>query len=963
MAIPHLKSILPILPVLSAGINFVKARSQEDDYRKGVNVLFASTTLSSQWSSVCIVAVKILEQFPANGFTKGLKIGLQVVPLVNFFAMPFLGIIHATLYPDFFQVMTCTQKLAAACDNALRTSQSLNIAQRISCRFTRALGPIAALFPKTLSPLTIKTACFLSQHLGNLAEVAIVIEALALIKFNQKLYTATLLVPLIYYRLSSVGLIPSLMQRLQEYLFPPVVYNALIQAGNLFSKILPIQINAFFSFMNQVNLIKVFIECKLDQFLRQNFIFPHSPTLADLYAPFSSLEQTNLSFEQIDTLFDQNTELEINFAHCCKGADNWICEKNRDFDKFQTLFDQQTWNDRVVRLKCLDDARFRLHLAELIGKKDQLLTPNYDNYLEMAAADSKQTEKTFVMQWFKERCEKWLEMLKEATSQDDQLRQAISRLAGYMIKHPEKSETILLQLVVGKNLVSAISTMSDYDGMVSYQRELEKALRSQHLKRLAEKQKEGPEEDRIRTKAIVLDLVKRLSESSVADASLMVDTTVSLSVQFNSLINEFKCSQQFNNEVTQFLELLKETPHAGANETLKKFFEKSQILLGYLLKNKDKAEPILKKLIPEIAEVSYSYSPALEVLDLSLEQIGLSLLPSDTSFQELLTQWLTTLENNYETVKEGVVNDARFITYLSRKLPHLKDIRPNYEHALAKAVAAAQMNEQPFIMNWFKAQMPLFVAKIKHGAISVMKTSDLGHAVENSEKILPLLLKMHTAKKPVVNDYLLQLAVEAGGYCDLGVKRATEVVLTDLITTQCTTSLSAEEKSETFKLSVYLALQEDRLERIDGFVANLTTCLKLPNTIGHDIHSTNFIKKVISLGFIPIRQSELAQYGLWSYFYWWVFQRIALLNNEFYHHYETSMSQVLKSKKISLDARTEYILMSLNQNPNLNPAQKADLQTKIAEAMGEEAEDVQRRLSLVFLGILKFKTPTLRTKL
>ena len=643
MALPGIQSILPLLPALSAGASLVRARSQEQDYRKGVNPLFASLTLSAQWSCVCIVALKILEQLPYSRWIWGLKIGLQVTPLINFVGMPFLGLLHAELYPNFYSGL----QLAKQSINHELKEKPLEFSEKVRLWLLRRIvRPLMEPFPEKFSPTALKVASFFSQHLGNLAEIALWMESLALVKLQKRLYAAFLIAPLLYYHLSPY--LPAVLG--ERFSADPKTTESLIQFGQLLTGMRLFQIKAIWVLLNQVGRIKTWIDLRLDAEVRSHFKFPHSPTLADIYTPFSTLD-TNPSYEEILKIFEKECKVEINFAHCSKGVEGLISEENTDFDQFQLLFNQQDWDYKVVRAKCLDDERFRLYLADLLGKSGTILTPNYDNYLEMIAKKRSRPIERFVTDWFSQRCKSWLEVVKKKSATDSRFKTVMQLIAGYIKTTPHEANTILLQLVVGKHHVKVdhhcLSLVPQEGGeeMSLREMQIEMELQRQHLEHDSSQQQEGVREDKFRTEGIAKELKK---------------------------------------EITQ------KTPTC----------------------------------------------------------------PSLPDFLECFESHLSKLQKDSEAVMKGAAADARFVKALARELPDQASIKPNYESALAKALAKTKKDEKTVIMEWFKRQMPLFVSKIKRG-LSAGSSTDLGRAVNNCKKILPFLLKMQNGAEQDLHDYLV----------------------------------------------------------------------------------------------------------------------------------------------------------------------------------------------------------------
>jgi hypothetical protein len=123
----------------------------------------------------------------------------------------------------------------------------------------------------------------------------------------------------------------------------------------------------------------------------------------------------------------------------------------------------------------------------------------------------------------------------------------------------------------------------------------------------------------------------------------------------------------------------------------------------------------------------------------------------------------------------------------------------------------------------------------------------------------------------------------------------------------------------------------------------------------------NFEKKIFSLGSIPMSQSTLFQYGFWSYFFWWILQKSPMLEHTLYIPYRMKIDHLFENKAISLQEQTTFTLKKIRQNPNLTAEQRDDVIASLSVLIGNESTTTFARMTLVFLGILKFSKPSITT--
>lgn len=221
-------------------------------------------------------------------------------------------------------------------------------------------------------------------------------------------------------------------------------------------------------------------------------------------------------------------------------------------------------------------------------------------------------------------------------------------------------------------------------------------------------------------------------------------------------------------------------------------------------------------------------------------------------------------------------------------------------------------------------------------------------------------IKKNTGKKIEYEDILLKLALEAGNYCNIGIKRAFDEIYTQILYEHFKQLDSDVEQLnpdlEQFELKLLYSLEDCRYKIVAGkYQQALHVMAKNGQGQGiQDIHLFNLITQCLKLGFYPLTKEERKSFGLTGLVYWTGVMKPML--TVLYTQYE----EKLFSKIEEVGNESNYILYKvIGDNRNLDKSQKEELANWYSNISGEDNyEDItlkSRILLLLKIGVLKLK--------
>ncbi|HEX4839158.1 MAG TPA: hypothetical protein VFU89_01810, partial [Rhabdochlamydiaceae bacterium] len=321
-------------------------------------------------------------------------------------------------------------------------------------------------------------------------------------------------------------------------------------------------------------------------------------------------------------------------------------------------------------------------------------------------------------------------------------------------------------------------------------------------------------------------------------------------------------------------------------------------------------------------------------------------------------------EERYGLIEKKCQDDDRFIDYIVEILGNVakSKIESNTTHYCALAATKSRKSQQQFIMDWFKAQIPILIDVLMGRKPPEGTQADLDDAIRNCEQILPYLLSRDLTKadeQMEVEDILLALTVEAGGYCATGIKRASSQQL-QRAASGFTAAKSEVDGVKIFERRVYQQLEQTRYRIMQKLYIQVAEKFNMNIKITQDIHTLDLYRSGL-LGFLPLTQNGRHELGVSNIVGFYIAQLMTGLSI-MYQHYRDQYDEDVRGD-IGSGEICNYINQMVQENQQLDQSQKEAIMDMYLTRNGNKwdkgsilAPDTDRRfrrLMYVMLGVLK----------
>lgn len=306
---------------LGVGYNYAVAQKKEAELKQGKNDYQASLYQIQEVSSFTSIACNVLSKIPYAPVQMGATIGSVALPLTSFFLMP----------------------TSAAIKNG-HYEQGANY---ITNRYTS----LKWILPEKIEESGANFFTFLSDNTSVITNVGLAVSLVALPFLGFGTVAAGIGAPLAYQALESYNLIPTGLSVWVEKYMPTLVTASMIATGGPLSKVI-----ALGTLSSGLPGVSDYAQKKVEKVFLSNVC---GASLEEIDGPW--LEKTDLTFNEILMILDDENLYEINPAHCSKPIDTPSLPKDYDFKKILDIFDKVDWKERytVLRSKFLDDDRFQ----------------------------------------------------------------------------------------------------------------------------------------------------------------------------------------------------------------------------------------------------------------------------------------------------------------------------------------------------------------------------------------------------------------------------------------------------------------------------------------------------------------------------------------------------------------------------------------------------------------------------
>lgn len=333
---------------------------------------------------------------------------------------------------------------------------------------------------------------------------------------------------------------------------------------------------------------------------------------------------------------------------------------------------------------------------------------------------------------------------------------------------------------------------------------------------------------------------------------------------------------------------------------------------------------------------------------------SLSDLPSSHDFDVYVTLFdQVDWSKKYEYIKEKLRDDDVFIGFLQGQLPvevAQSALKERFDLYLDQAAAKQGLEKTIYVVQWLRGQLINVVDALKGIKRVKGSRSDLEEGIGYYSKILPHLQSLQHTSPVDFEDLLLRLSVRAGDYCALQVKltgaEETDGILLRNLASQNPSFAGIYE----FKLAS--RLKDLRRQIVEYFYTLLTQAIHMPRAIAGDVHGFEIYRKVLSLGFYPLTDSDRANLHLSDFILW---ETYIPIRHEMYNEYDKRLDSVFEEAgEVHFG---NYLRQTINDHPHLleNEKQKMmDMYLECNDGQWTRSETRLRfhRLALVMMGVL-----------
>jgi hypothetical protein len=398
------------------------------------------------------------------------------------------------------------------------------------------------------------------------------------------------------------------------------------------------------------------------------------------------------------------------------------------------------------------------------------------------------------------------------------------------------------------------------------------------------------------------------------------------------------------------------------------------------------------QVILEGAEANYQLNPAHLTKNY---QPPLNLEKND-HFDELTRLWdevgaRWADEAHYSLLLRKVVDDKRFILFVKNRFPEAKrffyeenwrmaeEARRQEERELKEAhrqqfdawieILAEENgfgNKREYLAHWAREQLQCYIGKISGNRPIEGEQRLLKSAIENTAMLIPFLLKPET-DAITKEDVLLNLAIEGGDYCALGMRRASHASLQTFIEPLQNVAQGGDLQAS-FENEVLFTLQKDRERQFEegfqGFIQALSKKEQLQDTI-QDVHLHSALSRILKRGFSPLGDEELNHFSLPELL---INQTTALpIQAQMLADYQKEVPTLIRNLQadrgnVRVNRVLEYLRGWVQQNQRLSAQEKEQLLDEALLNDDDHLADAHNypkwnRLMLIILGVLREKVP------
>ena len=340
-------------------------------------------------------------------------------------------------------------------------------------------------------------------------------------------------------------------------------------------------------------------------------------------------------------------------------------------------------------------------------------------------------------------------------------------------------------------------------------------------------------------------------------------------------------------------------------------------------------------------------------------------LPKDKNFDKLL-QFFRAIDwtKKFNLLKAKLSKEDRFIDFLQENYKNIpkEDLKKNIDVYIADLANKEGISKEKYAAMWVEEQISALVNILTGCERGKGSQQDLQDAINICPEIVAYLQQMRKQVNDKIEyeDSLLKLALEAGNYCNRGIKRTfSEMQSQAIYKHSSNVKYQEDDPLKQYELKLLQSLQNLRYRIMLETYQKKVASHFFHNTLFQDTHAFDTYRSFFSLGFYPFTEYERKNFGILELIQWKLYFKQCL--QPMYNKYLSELfNEIEKNEKEA--SYIEYKI--IKQNPNLSPSQKEELLNWYGNidltGQPKDIEEKSRYLLLMTLGVLKTKRRKIR---
>lgn len=333
-------------------------------------------------------------------------------------------------------------------------------------------------------------------------------------------------------------------------------------------------------------------------------------------------------------------------------------------------------------------------------------------------------------------------------------------------------------------------------------------------------------------------------------------------------------------------------------------------------------------------------------------------LPKDYDFSKLL-QFFQAIDwtQKFDLLKAKLSKEDCFIDFLQENYVDVpkEELKKNIDSYIANLAKKKKISKEEYAVKWVEEQMSALVNILTGNQRGKGSQQDLQEAIDIGSEIVAYLQNISERVNDTLEyeDALLKLALEAGNYCNRGIKRVFSEMQPQVMYQHCShIRYKEDDPIKQYELNLLQSFENLRYKIVLKTYQQEIDVQYLSKNVFQDIHIFDIYRKFFTCGFYPFTKYERKAFSMLDVVQWRGCFKEFL--PQMYEEYRNNFFDTIEEN----GNESFYIEHKIiNQNPHLNESQKKELRNWYGDvdATGDvrDITEKSRYLLLLTMGILR----------